>query len=472
VLISETLDTRSDLSELRARYPGLAQQFSELRDRLDCAGNPPTTGLETDAGAGQSLLQDVERRRRLAGEMAATLDEIRAMDGFGSFGKPPPIAELITEAEAGPIVVCNIASSRCDALLLTASGADYIELPELSQDLLSEKMASFQSTVRRVSDRSMALQELSACQQTLLDILGWLWDTVAGPVLHALGIDRAPAPGEEWPRVWWVPGGVLSLLPLHAAGHHAERHDSHAPRTVLDRAVSSYTPTIRALRHSREHARMPAGPDTGQSLIVAMTTTPGLPGGAPLSHVATEARRLRELLPAPVLLTQPRTENAAGVPTKAAVLARLPRCAIAHFACHGITHYEDPSQSQLLLSDHESDPLTVTSLVPVNLERARLAYLSACGTAFTAKGELFDEAIHLASACQLAGFPHVVGTLWDINDAVSAEAAALFYSGLQAEDGSFDISQANCALHDVVRGLRERYRNTPSVWAAYIHVGA
>ena len=291
-------------------------------------------------------------------------------------------------------------------------------------------------------------------------------------MLHALGIDRAPAPGEAWPRVWWVPGGMLSLLPLHAAGHHAERHDGHAPRTILDRAVSSYTPTIRALRHSREHARMPADPVAGRSLIVAMPTTPGLPDGAPLPHVATEARRLRELLPAPVLLTQPRAEDAVGVPSKAAVLARLPQCAIAHFACHGITYSDDPSQSRLLLSDHESDPLTVTTLAPVNLERARLAYLSACGTAFAVKGSLLDEAIHLTSACQLAGFPHVVGTLWDINDAVSAEVAAMFYTGLRTEDGSLDTSRAARALHDAVRALRGRYLNTPSMWAAYIHAGA
>jgi len=173
-----------------------------------------------------------------------------------------------------------------------------------------------------------------------------------------------------------------------------------------------------------------------------------------------------------VLLTQPRAEDAAGVPTKPAVLARLPQCSIAHFACHGITHSDDPSQSRLLLSDHESDPLTVTSLVPVNLERARLAYLSACGTAFTVKGSLLDEAIHRTSACQLAGFPHVVGTLWDINDAVSAEVAAMFYTGLRTEDRSLDTSRAALALHGAVRSLRERYFNTPSMWAAYIHAGA
>ena len=91
---------------------------------------------------------------------------------------------------------------------------------------------------------------------------------------------------------------------------------------------------------------------------------------------------------------------------------------------------------------------------------------------FAVKGSLLDEAIHLTSACQLAGFPHVVGTLWEINDAVSAEVAAMFYAGLRTEDGSLDTSRAARALHGAVRLLREQYPGTPSMWAAYIHAGA
>lgn len=65
---------------------------------------------------------------------------------------------------------------------------------------------------------------------------------------------------------------------------------------------------------------------------------------------------------------------------KANVLALLPSCQIAHFACHGRSDPADPSRSLLLLHDHESDPLTVASLVPVKLDQAQLAYLSACRT--------------------------------------------------------------------------------------------
>jgi CHAT domain-containing protein len=56
----------------------------------------------------------------------------------------------------------------------------------------------------------------------------------------------------------------------------------------------------------------------------------------------------------------------------------------------------------------------VASLADVQPHRAQLAFLSACQTARNPARDLLDEAIHLASAFQLAGYPHVVGTLWSV----------------------------------------------------------
>jgi hypothetical protein len=53
---------------------------------------------------------------------------------------------------------------------------------------------------------------------------------------------------------------------------------------------------------------------------------------------------------------------------------------------------------------------------------AELAFLSACSTA-RPSGRLADEAIHLASAFQLAGYRHVIGTLWPIGDWPAVEYA-------------------------------------------------
>ncbi|MFC4611233.1 CHAT domain-containing protein [Streptomyces maoxianensis] len=84
----------------------------------------------------------------------------------------------------------------------------------------------------------------------------------------------------------------------------------------------------------------------------------------------------------------------------------------------------------LLLHDHEDDPLTVANLAEMRLSSAQLAYLSACRTAFMESLELIDEAIYLTSAFQLAGFHHVIGTLWEINDEIASRMAADFYAEL------------------------------------------
>src|SRR5204862_4726976 len=98
------------------------------------------------------------------------------------------------------------------------------------------------------------------------------------------------------------------------------------------------------------------------------------------------------------------------------VMDHLPNCKIFHFAGHGLTDNVDPSHSCLLLE--ENDRLTVAILLEMNLrERSPfLAYLSACGTGQIKDERFVDESIHLISACQLAGFRHVIGTLWEVND--------------------------------------------------------
>ncbi|MEO3859432.1 CHAT domain-containing protein [Acrocarpospora sp. B8E8] len=244
----------------------------------------------------------------------------------------------------------------------------------------------------------------------ILDVLAWLWDVAAGPVLHELGIDGPPR-GDitRWPRVWWAPGGLLTLLPIHAAGHHAADSDPQH-RAVLDRVVSSYTPTVTALRHARQHPTART-PPTGaeRALIVAMPTTPGLLYRGRLPQVIREARLVADHLPGAVALTEPpgraASPPAETTPTKTRVLTHLTTCAIAHFACHGLSDPADPSASRLLLHDHQHDPLTVASLAPITLSHARLAYLSACSTALTSHTDLLDESIHLTSAFQMAGFP-------------------------------------------------------------------
>jgi CHAT domain len=194
----------------------------------------------------------------------------------------------------------------------------------------------------------------------------------------------------------------------------------------------------------------------------------------------TLAGRVGATLSGTVLVEPDVAADGALLLTRDAVLALLPACAVAHFACHATSDPHDPSASRLLLHDHATAPLTVAALITVVRQHARLAYLSACRTAMNDASDLDDEAIHLSSAFQLAGFPHVVGTLWEVPDGPAARIADDFYAGIgtgtsTAASGAagvlVDLRRSPYALHDAVRAARATCRRA-SAWAAHVHSGA
>jgi len=318
---------------------------------------------------------------------------------------------------------------------------------------------------RRVIDFLTALDETSASadvEQRLTATLGWLWDAVTGPVLDRLGVTGPPSADNTWPRLWWCVPGLLSFLPLHAAGHHLTRFDA-VPKTVLDRVVSSYTPTVRALIHARRNRPIISSSNIGKPertseiLAVAMRHTPG---ASDLPGAEDEADTLRQLFPGRVFTL------AGSEATHDAVIRALRSAQWVHFACHGSVDPANPSSSFLLLHDYVQQPLTVVDVAQMRLEDADLAFMSACSTARSSA--LTDEAIHLASVFQLAGYRHVIGTLWPIIDHLAVRISRNFYADLAAS-GTAEI--AATALHTVTRRFRDRWPGLPSAWASHIHSG-
>ena len=475
VLLSQALETRGDVTELHRQHPDLAKRYERLRDLLD---HPLSANEEIAAmlPAGPDSAQEPRptgERRQVVGEFTATVAEIRALPHFERFMLPPGTDELLDRAgDHGSVVVLNVSSYGSHAILVRPDEIDYVRLPNLTPEALRAKSDLF----RRALSQEPAEPDASG-EDALFDVLEWLWDAVTEPVLSALGHRNGPGPW-GWPRVWWVPSGLLSQLPLHAAGYHRAPapEASGAPRTVMDRVVSSYAPTLRVLQHARtaSKASRAAGPAT-RSLVVAMPTTPG--GYGSLEKALEEAETIGPLLPGAELLIGPGPQgpdgrepsDTAGVPTKSRVLNGLKGCAFAHFACHGVTDPADPSRSSLLLTDHATEPLTVAELVSVHLDSAHLAYLSACETGLSLAARLADESVHLASAFQLAGFPQVVATLWEIDDnEVIAEA---FYTRLRSDSGGLDTFRAAEVLHEIALELRGNEPGSPSLWASHIHMG-
>ena len=464
VLFARTLEARTDLTDLAEHHPDLAVQFEYLSSQLSRPTNG-TTGTDDGNRARETSARDAKDRRLSQGQLRELLSHIRALDGFEAFLLPRAAIDLLpAQGPPGAVVLVNIDRLRSDALILTHTGVATVPLPGATPDAVAEQVDRLWDALEVLhnSDPPPDHQVSTDAEAQIESVLQWLWDTITEPVLTRLGHTGTPPEGQAWPRVWWCPSGLLAFLPLHAAGYHTLGGSC----SVLDRVVSSTIPTVRALQDSQRIAPEPQTDD--RLLMVGMPDTPGEP---PLGEVSREAITLTELLPDHVdVLGLPDTPPA----TYDTVTAALPTHRWVHFSCHAHTNLDDPSQSALLLDDHQTRPLTVTDLSSLRLERADLAVLSACSTAVTGL-HLPDEPIHLSAACQLAGYRHVIATLWPLDDEIAADTTGMIYRHLATTtpDGSsaLDSDQAALATHRATRDLRFQLRDQPSLWATLTHTG-
>ena len=81
-------------------------------------------------------------------------------------------------------------------------------------------------------------------------------------------------PPSELKCIWWCLTGPLAFLPIHAAGIYGEPNAGFGS-TLSDFAISSYSPTVRALF---DRMRTPLVHDSKKSglLLISQPDTPGL----------------------------------------------------------------------------------------------------------------------------------------------------------------------------------------------------
>lgn len=437
VLSGQTLQLRIDLASLREDRPDLARRMTDLATVLD------DVGLSTMEVADQRSLDE---RGRAAREWEQVFAEARAVLGEEALMlvDRPSFAHL-AGLLPDPVVLINIAPVVNHALLIRPGAVEpvVVELPELREEDVDRAVRAL-----RGSDRGRGSRDLSPPAPThaaLASTLDWLWRAIAEPVLAALGAHAPVRPGAEWPRLVWCPTGNLTRLPLHAA------RPLSGGDGVLDRVVSSYTTTIKALCQPGS-----TGND-GSLLVIAVPQAAGL---AELPAVLTEAEALRTTLT--------RVEALIGDAAKPdAVQAAMAKQSNVHFACHGGWSAAGSGTLRLALSGGDLTPL---DLARIRSGRAGFAYLSACDT-MIGPADAADEGLHMAGALQLVGFRHVVATLWTINDATAAAVAVDVYRRMALPTRELAPHLAAFALHDAVRALRDRDPDAITAWAPYIHLG-
>ncbi|KAI8686836.1 CHAT domain-containing protein [Fusarium sp. Ph1] len=398
-VIALSLDEiNADVTDLEEKYPNLATNFVRLRSQLMKAETKKAEERERSTWS-------VERNPRYeaGNEFEKLLLDIRQQPGFENFLLAPDESEVRYAARHGPIVIINATAVRCNAILVETHQVRSLPLP----------LFHYKDTFEHVRNYILKSSQ----------VLEWLWHCIASPVLTALGFNQPPS-NNTWPHVWWVTTGLLTKFPIHAAGLHSKC----SSETVIDRDISSYHTSIQAILRNRRH---PIPTVTSpEALLVAMEHTPG---ASRLPFASEEITAVRDVCKSMSLTT---TEPG---PRKQDILSCLPQCRLFHFAGHGRANLKNPLQSYLCLSKDIAGSITVSNLMDTDLRSSFpfLAYLSACSTGKVQIEELMDESLHLISGFQLAGFRHVIGTLWEVQDELCVDMARITYEGMW-ERGSFE----------------------------------
>lgn len=446
VIMGLLIEDRSEISQVRAVHP----EQAALYDRLRIEVNQSTRMT----GAFNTPEQRTKSRIDLVAKLSVCINDIRNLPGCERFLLGPTSEELISLAGQGPIAVVNVTDLRSDAFIVSQAAIKCIQLPEMTA-------AKVRNWAGLASDTS---KDYITRNKEYHQFLKDLWSVCVKHVLEEVQRDKGCE--KSLTRMWWVGVGDASSLPFHAAGDHSKGCTAN----TATQAISSYIPTLKALSYARERALTTKPSDlVPKLLIIAMPETPGQ---APLRYTTDEMSAV-QLATSGAFFSIPLVQ-----PDARLVLAYLGQCDMVHFACHGVSDRIDPLNSYLVLQDSEPtipkiDKITVRQISEASLSNARIAYLSACSTAENKAQQLADEVIHLASGFQVAGFSHVIASLWVADDQVCVEVAKGFYEHVVA---SLPARPSNgavaAALHGSVEKIRSRYSKAPLQWAPFIHIGA
>jgi CHAT domain-containing protein/predicted negative regulator of RcsB-dependent stress response len=149
----------------------------------------------------------------------------------------------------------------------------------------------------------------------------------------------------------------------------------------------------------------------------------------------------------------------------------LQRYRFIHFATHGLANSENPYLSGIVLSlfDDKGKPqdgfLRLQDISDLKLS-SELVVLSACQTAL---GKEFrgEGLISLTRGFMQAGSKRVLASLWNVNDAVTADLMKRFYQGVLV-DGLPPAAALRAAQ---IAMWKQKNKNTPYYWAAFVLEG-
>ncbi|KZT62676.1 hypothetical protein CALCODRAFT_425729 [Calocera cornea HHB12733] len=444
VLWRSMMELRTDFKGLENTAPMLARELVLVAQSLeyDCMSSAKLTERQMEERA--------QHRRRTAERWEFLIEEVRKLPGFQSFLMPLPFSELRKAAAEGPVVILNASRYRSDALIIPPTGLVRC-IPLEGLDFHTVKQLNY------VFSKAMRIpRDSNGCrfiEQLLRAVASRLWYGGLSQVADVLASYRPPE-GDKLFRVWWMPTGLLSLLPIHCAGPYDSAVEKEG---IADLFISSFTTTLSSLLAARSSKA--SGPSDTPTRMVAVSQ-PYTPGNVPLRAAGVEIEVLAQSRFSPSITFL--HESTASV---SAVTAALTTHNWIHCCCHGHWEAERPLSSAFDLGDGR---LTLQHIVSLRLAQADFAFLSACHTARQSTA-LPDESMHIAAGLQIAGFRGVLATAWAMADRDGPALAWHFYAALE-ELGGLEARNAARAMQTAVSKLRQE--GMPMFrWAAFVHIG-
>lgn len=436
VLLAEGIGLRAGPAPAIVDDAGTARAVENLTRELDeLRRQELAAGTEWKGAASMAAC-----RRQLA------LVRARSQDRSGEAASPD-WQEIVTLAADAPLVYLTVARDGGAALVVTGeecrgTGPVPVDLPALTVGV-----------VQRLRDRLREAEVLQDLQkspkygrtrgQLTRDVVNDLWEKVMRPVAEVLG---------DCERAVLLPGGLLGMLPLHAAGTCASKQVDKW-WFLLERTALSYAPHAAALR----------GAARGRPAITRLTLVhpaPAHDGSAPPLDVGAELSGVRSARPTGVTLTEIEPEQV----SRACLLDALRTTDVLHFTGHGDVDGGNPLGSGLHLGGDAR--LEVRDLLAARGVRAAFAVLSACGTAVTGDA-LPDEVVGLPAALIQAGLRGVVATQWMCFDDFTAPLMTEFYRcWLGGAHPSVALARAQAGV------LRRGLLVNPFAWATFAYTGA
>ncbi|KAG2114091.1 CHAT domain-containing protein [Suillus cothurnatus] len=440
---------RTPVEDLESANPILAHNYLELSKLLSNAAQNNSATITDKATADRAATE----YRRLTEQWAAVVAEIRDTRAFSRFLLPPLYEDLQVAARQGPVIILIASEYSCSTIIVPTSGdPHHVPLPSVTLAELTNLKDRFARAIRHAR-----IMGPKVPRNDLIVLLRAVWDTIMLPIVNVLqhGLKL-----KFLSRIWLCPTAAFTSIPLHAAHPFKKNADGSKEPCLEDLYICSYTPTLSALVRSRQLMKKRITP----SFVTIGQGQPGAGKGKELLAVDSELELVHKLVPA----TANRTTVSGDAATRAGALEALQQNTWVHLACHGKQDRIQPYHSHFVMRDQH---LTLLDIMEKDIPHAEFAFLSACHTA-VGDEETPDEVIHLAAGLQFSGFKSVIGTLWEVDDAVAKHVVEAFYKNMFKDlenGGVMDCTKAAWALNRATHSVKTKVPLEQRM--VFVHIG-